>query len=223
MGNGFRYCVLYMQGTEQHRLKSIIEKYLPQGRGEVFIPRMELYRRGEKEIKEVSIFPGYVFLYTDMSIREVHEMLNGCRVELNSALRELALRERRMSGQGFPYGEEEDGALREMSDLDEEETEFLDLLREGGGLLAMSCGYEEDKKCHVMEGPLKAFENKIDRLDKHNRKAFLRFEINGRQARAGFECKPKTHWFPKENSQIVKLSDGTEVDLEELVQKIMEI
>lgn len=211
-----------MQGTEQHSLKEIIEKYLPKGRGEVFIPCMELYRRGEKEIREVSIFPGYIFLYTGRNIWEIHEMLSGYRAELNSFPRELALRERRMSDRDFLYGEAEDEVLCELSDLDEEETE-LDILREGGGLFAMFCGYEENRKYYVMGGPLKAFEDKIEKLDKHNRKAFLRFEINGKQARAGFKCKLKTHWFPKKDSRIVKLPDGVEVDLEELVQKVMKI
>lgn len=223
MTKNFRYSVLYIPDTEQHKLKCTIEKRLPKGRGETFIPRMEMYRRGEKEFREITIFPGYVFLYTDMDIREVHEMLKDCRAELNFILRELALQERRASDREFLYGEADDGTLLELSDLDEEETEFLDILREGNGLLAMSSGYEENRKYHVMEGPLKAFEDKIEKLDKHNRKAFLRFEINGRQARAGFECKPKTHWFPKDNSRIVKLSDGAEVDLEELVQKVMKI
>ena len=221
MTKRFRYCVLYIPDTEQHKLKGIIEKHLPKERGEAFIPRMELYRRGEKEIKETTIFPGYVFLYTDMDIREVHEMLKGCRTEQKFILRELALKERWANDRDFLYGEAEDGTLLELSDLNEEETEFLNILRAGGGLLTMSCGYEENKNYHVMEGPLKAFENKIEKLDKHNRKAFLRFEINGRQARAGFECKPKTHWFPKEDSRITTLSDGTEVDLGELSRNIM--
>ena len=221
MGKSYRYCVLYIQDAEQHKLKGLIEKQLPKGYGEVFIPRMELYRRGEKKVKEITIFSGYVFIYTDLNIREVHEMLKGCRVKLNSQVRELALREYRMSEPNFLYERPEGDSLYELSDLDEEETVFLDTLRAGDGLLSMSFGYEENKKYHVMEGPLKAFEDKIEKLDKHNRKAFLRFELNGRQARAGFECKPKTCWFPKENTKIAKLSDGTEVDLGELARKAM--
>lgn len=215
-----RYSVLYVPGTDQQKAKNILEKQLPRERCRVFIPRMEMYRRGDKEIRETAMFPGYVFLYTDMDIREVHEVLNGCRREMGTFLGELALRERRAGDPSFWHEGEEDPALYELSDLDEEETEFLDVLRQGQGLLAMSCGYEENRKCHVMEGPLKVFEGKIEKLDKHNRKAFLRFYVGGRQARAGFECKPKTHWFPKEDSKFVKLSDGAEVDLEELVQKI---
>ena len=61
----------------------------------------------------------------------------------------------------------------------------------------MSAGYEENNRYVVMAGPLKAYEDKIDDVDKHNRNAFLSFEINGKQAQAGFECKPREFWFPK--------------------------
>ena len=221
MSGKFRYCVLYIQDAEQHKLKGLIEKYLPKEHGEVFIPRMEMYRRGEKKVKEITIFSGYVFIYTDLNIKEVHEMLKGCRAELNSKVKELGLKERWMADPNFLYEKSESDTLYELSDLNDEETAFIDVLRAGKGLMAMSFGYEENKKYHVMEGPLKVFEDKIENLDKHNRKAFLRFELNGRQARAGFECKPKTHWFPKENTKIAKLSDGTEVDLGELARKAM--
>lgn len=217
----FRYCVLYLPGTEQQKLKDLIEEHLPREKGQVFIPRMELYRRGEKKVEEVSIFPGYVFLYTVLDLREVHEMLRECRMGLKTAFRELALREKQ---QDDPYAicweEDESGEGYDLSDLDREETEFLDMLRQGDGLLTMSCGYEENRRYHVMEGPLRAYEDRIQKVDKHNRKAFLAFEIHGKQARAGFECKPKAHWFPGEGTQIATLSDGTEVDLEELKRKL---
>ena len=88
----------------------------------------------------------------------------------------------------------------------------------------MSAGYDDgNKKYVVMEGSLKAFQDKIIDVDKHGRKAFLTFNINGSQAQAGFECKPKSHWFPKEDSNIVKLEDGTEVDLKELTRSVMKI
>lgn len=221
----FRYCVLYTQDAGQHKLKETIGKNLPEGHGGAFIPRMELYRRGEKAVKEIPIFPGYIFIYTDYGVKEVHEMLKVCRAELDCVFKELAFKERRMGDPDFlyKYKELEEENLCDLSDLDEEETDFLNLLRHGDGLLSMSCGYEENKMYHVMEGPLKAYEDRILKVDKHNRKAFLRFEINGRQARAGFECKPKTHWYPKEETQIATLSDGTEVDLEKLKKRVMTI
>lgn len=234
----FRYSVLYQPGVEQQTLKNLIEEHLPKEKGEAFIPRMELYKRGEKKAVEIAIFPGYVFLYTALNRKEVHEMLMDCRIGLKAAFRELALWEKQRDDpealyrEGDKTGKDRDAgdAGRErgtgmeswydLSDLDREETEFLDMLRRENGLLAMSYGYEENRKYHVMEGPLQAFEDKIQKVDKHNRKAFLLFEIHGRQARAGFECKPKAHWFPQEETQIAMLSDGTEVDLEELKRKL---
>lgn len=217
----YTYFVLYIRDTEQYKLMNIIGKNLPAGHGEAFIPRMELYRRGEKKVKETPIFPGYVFIHTDFSRKKIHGILKNCHAVLDTAFRELALKELQMSSVNSLYGEE--GDFRELSDLDEEEAGFLDLLRQGGGLLAMSCGYEENQKYHVMEGPLKAYEDKIQKVDKHNRKAFLRLEVNGRQARAGFECKPKTHWYPKEGVQIATLPDGTKVDLGKLKKRVMTI
>ena len=223
MEKQFRYSVLYQPGAEQQKLKNLIEERLPREKGEVFIPRMEYYKRGEKKIKETAIFPGYVFLYTTLNRKEVHEMLTDCRIGVKAAFRELALREKQREDPEVLYYEYEKAGAEswyDLSDLDREETEFLDLLRQGDGLLTMSCGYEENGKYHVMEGPLQAFEDKIQKVDKHNRKAFLLFEIHGRQARAGFECKPKAHWFPKEGTQLATLSDGMEVDLEELKRKL---
>ena len=116
-----------------------------------------------------------------------------------------------------------DQEIRDLSDLDEEEERFLDFLRQGDGLLKMSYGYEEEKTYHVMEGPLQAYEDKILKVDKHNKKAFLSFEYSGHRAQAGFECKPKAHWYPGKDSKLVTLPDNTEVDLTELKKKVMKI
>ena len=87
--------------------------------------------------------------------------------------------------------------------MDEQEEWFLNYLREGNGLLTMSSGYEYEiqihkskkekkaiKKYKVMEGPLKVYEDKIKKVDKHERLAFLDFEVNGWCAQAGFNCLP---------------------------------
>ena len=120
--------------------------------------------------------------------------------------------------------------------MDEQEEWFLNYLREGNGLLAMSSGYEYEiqihkskkekkaiKKYKVMEGPLKVYEDKIKKVDKHERLAFLDFEVNGWCAQAGFNCLPRSHWEPKNDSNIVRFDDGSEADLAELKNKIMTI
>ncbi len=40
-------------------------------------------------------------------------------------------------------------------------------------------------------------------------------------AQAGFNCFPKSHYFPEENTKIFKLEDGTEIDLLELQKNVM--
>ncbi|MBR1633643.1 MAG: hypothetical protein IJ682_01125 [Lachnospiraceae bacterium] len=226
----FRYCVLYIRDTEHHKLTGILEKYMPSGRGQVFYPCMEYYRRDDKEVKVKAIFPGYVFLYTDLNIKEIHQLIDTHRGELNTAMRELTLAERRVTDPDFLSQNSTEDKLYELTDIDEEEESFIDTLREGNGLLAMSSGYEyvvkdrkekKQKKYVVVEGPLKAYEDRIVIVDKHNRRAFLEFEINGRQAQAGFNCLPKAHWFPNKNSEIITFTDGTETDLGELKDKIM--
>ena len=185
-----RYFVLYTTVSAQEDLRDLMERRLPEGSGEAFIPRMEVYRRGKDEPEPKEMFPGYVFVYTSLSAKEMHLIVRENRRELLSALRELSFRTR--LGASNPDGENwEEGKLYDLLDLTTDETAFLDLLRTGGGLLAMSHGYEEDGKYHVVDGPLKAYEDRILDVDKHNRKAFLDIVINGRSVRAGFECKAK--------------------------------
>ena len=218
----FRYCVLYIQERRQQRLKEIIERHIPKDRGEVFCPYMEYYRRGEKKIKIRAIFPGYVFIYSDMNILEIHELLKQHWREINMPMRELALRERQIAEPDFLHRQSENVEF-DLSDLNSQEEKFLDFLRMGDGLLRMSSGYEEDHTYHVMEGPLRAYEEQIQAVDKHNKKAFLKFEIQGHRVQAGFECKPKSHWYPTEEAELVALEDGTEVDLSEIRKSVMKI
>lgn len=217
----FHYRVLYIRDVDQHRLLYVLDSYLEKERGETFIPYMEYYRRGEKKNLKRPIFPGYVFLYTNLSIKDVHILLSEHRRELNAGLRELSLREYQKVNGNFL--EEPDERITELPELNEEEEDFIGFLKENNGLLGMSIGYEENHHYIVMEGPLKKYEKKIKKVDKHNRKAFLEFEINGNQAIAGFECKPKGYWFPKGDEKIVTLSDGTEIDLRDLEKSVMTI
>lgn len=228
MADKFRYSILYVQDTGVHRVMDIIKEHVPRERVEVFYPCMEYYRRDIKAVKIKAIFPSYLFLYTDMNIKEVHEILREYRAEFNTAFRELSLSEKRVSDSDFLFRDDSDDGLLELSDVSEGEKEYLDYLRKGDGLLKMSSGYEYNdkngnKRYVVMEGPLKPYEDKITKVDKHNRRAYLRFSINNEQAQAGFSCLPRTHWYPEADTRIVKLSDNSEVDLGKLQKSIMGI
>ena len=265
----YRYCVLYTNVIKQAEVRSVLKKALPEGRGTVFYPCMECYRRdagGKIEIRP--IFPGYIFIRSDMGNVELHEFVRKNSGGIMAFVRELKLSQRKALGENILVGKDEnkeedafsvrdtsedafsgidkDGVGDigyELSDLTEKEAEFLDFLldadnmggRKSGstveedgdksmpteGLLKMSYGYQEGNRYKVMKGPLRAFETHITGVNKHDKKAFLDFEINGRVVRAGFDVMPKHCWFPEDKDAPGVLADGTEVDLQALAKSMM--
>lgn len=240
--NTFHYYVLYTPTVKQAKLEAAMKEALPDGRGIVFCPCMECWRRNPGRCEVKPVFPGYIFIRTDLGILEIHEFVKKHRRNFHTFIRELGLGGMDISGDG-QFGGSGNGQEKELkyrlTDLTEEEAEFMDfLLGEAGGkeavdgmgqegtepregLLKMSYGYREGGKYIVMEGPLKAYENRIADVDRHNRKAYLDFKVNGCVVKAGFEVKPKRHWFPEDGDTPEVLGDGTEVDLRELENRMM--
>lgn len=197
MNKKFHYHIIYISSSKEQLLADFMKRHLDEGQGTAFVPRMEYYKRGDKAVRIREMFKGYVFVYSCLDIRELHFLIRSYRREIDAGLRELALRERTSGDPNYPYRDYKE-VFYELSDINPEEERFLDMLREGDGLLGMSSGYRDGTDIVVMEGPLKAYEDCIDCVDTHNRKAFLAFTVNGRQAQAGFNCRPKTDWFPEQ-------------------------
>lgn len=197
MNKKFHYHIIYISSSKEQLLADFMKRHLEEGQGTAFVPRMEYYKRGDKAVRIREMFKGYVFVYSCLDIRELHFLIRSYRREIDAGLRELALRERTSGDPNYPYRDYKK-VFYELSDINPEEERFLDMLREGDGLLGMSSGYRDGTDIVVMEGPLKAYEDCIDCVDTHNRKAFLAFTVNGRQAQAGFNCRPKTDWFPEQ-------------------------
>lgn len=269
----YRYCVLYTQVLKQWEVYEVIRKSLPEGRGTVFYPCVELWWNDTVNTVIRPLFPGYVFIRSDMERAELHDLIVRRRRDILSFVKELKLCELKDAG-GVP-GDMEDALL---IDLSEEEAEFLDFmlnfryeepgeeatrkdsggekdlaerdLRENApvgsslvgmlaepqgnimgmrkaskvpkeGVLQMSYGYCENGKCVVMEGPLKGFEERIVRVDRRKKKAYLDLEINGHMAKAGLVLLGKGYWFPKDKYASSVLEDGTEIDPAEIARKMM--
>lgn len=230
MEKKYHYCVLYTQVLKQERLRDILKMRLPEDRGTVFYPCMEVYRRGTagKRNEIVPMFPGYIFIRSDMGGEEIHRFIESHRGELGTYIREISRSERKAADE-LSFGEDGDTARDyTLSDLGEEESAFMDFLlgvdaeaeqNTMEGLLRMSYGYKDgEKKYKVMKGPLRAYESHIRDVNVRDRKAYLDFEIQGRIVKAGFELKPKRFWFPEDKDTPEVLSDGTEVDLKELIR-----
>ncbi|WP_285825352.1 transcription termination/antitermination NusG family protein [Schaedlerella arabinosiphila] len=266
--NQSHYCVLYTQTLKQWEVTTVLKKKLPEGRGTVFYPCIELWRHDRKATEIRALFPGYLFIRSDMEPEELHHFIGEHRRDVSSFIKELRISEKKISGgDAAEQADEANGYQYIRMDLKEDEKAFLDFLlacgnedtgqeadgdaevkdgtcredtRKAGicknsdgeesvaalripteGVLRMSYGYREGGKYVVMKGPLKEYQNRIARVNAHDRKAYLDIKINGRAVRAGFEVKPKRYWFPDDSDAPMVLHDGTEVNLENLRNMMM--
>lgn len=262
------YCVLYTQTLKQWEVTTVLKKKLPEGRGTVFYPCIELWRHDRKATEIRALFPGYLFVRSDMEPEELHHFIGEHRRDVSSFIKELRISEKKISGGDAAERADEVNEYQYIRmDLKEDEKAFLDFLlacgnedtdQEAGGdakgkdgtcredtqragicknihgeesaaalriptegVLRMSYGYREGGKYVVMKGPLKEYQNRIARVNAHDRKAYLDIKINGRAVRAGLELKPKRYWFPDDSDAPMVLHDGTEVNLENLRNMMM--
>ena len=115
--NDFHYNVMFTTVPKQELVRDTLSRRLPSDRGVVFCPMMETYRRDKQSTVVVSpMYPGYVFIRSDLTARELHDLVRECRHELMTYVGELGAR---------TQGEPEDMSI---SDLSDEETRLLDIL-----------------------------------------------------------------------------------------------
>jgi len=255
--NKYNYYIVYTTSDQMSRVKEVLKTALSPNGGTAFFPCMESYRRGKEELAIVPLFPGYVFIYTDLSVKEIHDLILQKRRENLITIKELGLRDRLSEMNELIPGSDDIADDYVVGGLTEEEEQFMDFLlgvdagtnkdltetaeenaasdsditnasdgmnadeERGEGLLRMSYGYREGKRYIVMQGPLKAYEDRIVNVNMHDRKAYLDVRVNGRVVKAGFEVKPRKYWFPEEDQDGVVLNDGTEINLDDL-KKSME-
>lgn len=245
------YCVLFTQTLKQWEVTEAIKRNLPENRGTVFYPCVELWMGSLGRTVIEPLFPGYVFIRSDMGRKELHEFIKGRRKEVFSFIRELYLSEERAAEvDSF----QEDG---DLTDLNDEESAFLDFMlgfhygkgeqetadgyleikagetgKNGkkiwdrkipvSGVMMMSYGYREKNGGYVvMEGPLRGFENHIVDVNPKDRRAYLDLKVGGRAARVGLEIRSKRYWYPKDKDAPVVLSDGTEINLNDIAAAMM--
>lgn len=231
------YSVLYTKVLKQWEVTQAVQKALPEGRGTVFYPCAELWMNGYEQTVFRPLFPGYIFIRSDMDSTHLHDIIRRCRGEILSFIKELHVSERKSVGEQM-IGDSEEFTIFDLSDDEEEFMDFIlnfryeDREEEIGdqkrmhkipkaGVLRMSYGYREGKKYVVMEGPLKGYEDHIADVNIRDRKAYLDIKINGRIARAGLELRGKKHWFPNDKYASAVLSDGTEINPAEVAKMMM--
>lgn len=130
-----------------------------------FLPMMEYYRRDRKAIEVKPMFPGYIFVRTLMQQQDFDQML-------------------------FSLGDQKYGLIRQLkregsTAMRKSEIEFFRQLLTEDGISKMSYGYLQNKKAVITEGAIRPFQDKIVKVDRHNKIAWLDFEFMNRQIQSG--------------------------------------
>ena len=238
----YHYCVLYTPTLKQWKVYHTLKNSLPEGEGIVFYPCVELWWNDRVNTVIRPLFPGYIFIRSKLTQRQLHDLVLNSRNEILAFVKELTAPEQ-WKDNSTGDDTEEDFLL----DLSEDESAFLDFILElsgsdanaspssdkpsgdpsaemekipESGVLRMSHGYEENGKITIMDGPLRGYEDRIIRVDKRKRKAILDISINGHIAKAGLVILGKRHWFPDDENASEILSDGTEIDPYEIARRM---
>lgn len=159
--------VLFALVAKENKLCSVLRK-----KGiNAFIPMMEYYRRDIKGNALKMLFPGYIFVRSEMEQRDFDNLL-------------------------YELGEQRDGLIKQLKDegvtaLRQEEVDMLKKLLNSKGILEMSQAFIEDNKAKVIYGPLIHYQDHIVKIDKHNRLASLDIEFLNRHILAGLEITSK--------------------------------
>lgn len=159
--------VLFVLVAKEKKLCSVLTK-----KGlNAFIPQMEYYRRDIKGIALKSLFPGYIFIRSEMKQSEFDDFLYRLEDQRDGLIKQL----------------KEDG----VSALRKEEIKMFKKLLNEKGILEMSQAFIEDKKAIVTDGPLVYYQDHIVKVDKHNKLAYLDIEFMNRQILVGLNIKSK--------------------------------
>lgn len=122
-GSKTRYYVLFTQTLKQWDVTETIRKTLPEGRGIVFYPCAELWMGSLGQTVVEPLFPGYVFIRSDLDQYEMHDFIKDRRREVLSFIKELRISERKTAGEAAAVEGDET-----LSDLNDEEAELLDFM-----------------------------------------------------------------------------------------------
>ena len=147
--------ILFVQTEKQNQLCVLLE----QEGVHAFLPMMEYYRRDRKGLAKKPMFPGYIFVQSELDQKEFDNLLD-------------SMEERRW---GFIKQLKEAGGTA----LTKEERDFFQWLLDDDGTVCMSYGYlNPTGKVVITYGPLIGCERHIRKTDKHNRFVLMDFAFH---------------------------------------------
>ena len=220
--------ILFVQTEKQSQLCFLLE----QEGVHAFLPMMEYYRRDRKGLAEKPMFPGYIFVQSELTQKEFDSLLD-------------FMEERRW---GFIRQLKEEG----RSALTEEEKAFFQWLLDDGGTARMSYGYLNPAgKAVITCGPLIGCERHIRKADRHNRLVLMDFAFREEPVKLGLtiltlkELKEQELYTEETESKVLRnkekgadkvsedervitvfdeeLQEEVEIDIEELISKMTQL
>ena len=154
--------ILFVQTEKQSQLCFLLE----QEGVHAFLPMMEYYRRDKKGLAEKPMFPGYIFVQSELDQKKFDSLLD-------------SMGERRW---GFIRQLKEEGGTA----LTEEERAFFQWLLDNAGTVRMSYGYLNSAgKAVITYGPLIGCERYIRKTDKHNCLVLMDFAFREEPVKLG--------------------------------------
>ena len=125
-----------------------------------FYPKIELVRRKNSidHTIEKPLFPSYIFVESDDKHQDFQTKLRELRARKTGIVKELNYKD-------------------DVPALYDEEKEYLKGLLDEKHTLKKSTGYIENDHVIIMDGPLKGYESRIHKIDRHKRKAVLEVEM----------------------------------------------
>lgn len=160
------YYVLYCQTL---KCEGVCRRLNGKGKLQAFIPQMESYHRLSNQILLKTMFPGYVFIKSELNQSEFDALLSSLSDERNGIIKELK--------------------KSEVSALTQDEIDLYQRLWNRNGILVMSEGYKENGKTIVTKGPLLSFQEEIIATDKRDMVAVLKLTFLDRNIKAGILLK----------------------------------
>ncbi len=157
------YVLFIRSGQEE-----AISDFLNQSGLSSFIPKMKVvYRRqGRSELVEKIMFPGYLFLESDLNQQQMDQQIRKLRMRKSGLVKLL-----KVDKEGTPV-------------LRDEEKKHLEQLLGKNRIMDHSVGLIQGGQVIVTEGPLKGFESRIVRIDRHKRRAWLQLDLCGQTTTA---------------------------------------
>lgn len=176
MDGSYNWYVLYTRANaEQRVIRDMKQAFLKRGTEyslDPFCPESEFYYRTSKAkklgkvYKKRPLFPGYVFLETDMPEKDFLKQFSGYIYESPDIIRILR-----------------NGSSGSIA-IDAEERIRFEYLFKGRRCLDHSVGYIEGDKVTVTSGPLMGLEGSITHIYRHDQIATVKIDLFGRSLEA---------------------------------------